>query len=530
MTDMTIKLIVAGIIALLVILVLAVLASGYVKASPDQAIIISGLRKAEKKKVLIGRAGIKIPFFERKDILSLALIPIDVKTKTAVPTSDFINITVDAAVNVQIGKEPELIELAAANFLNKKSDYIRTVAAEVLEGNMREIVGQLSLRAMVSDRKVFAEKVQENASPDLRRMGLVIVSFNVQNFADQNHVIEDLGVDNVVAIQKSAAISRADSEKEIAVAQAKADKEKTEARVSADKEIAQKQNELMIRKAELQEESDIKKAKADAAYKIEEQNQRKSVEIARTEADIAKQEKEVILRQKEAEVREKSLDAEVRRTAEADKYKKQQEAEAALIEEQKKADASMYAIQKEAEARKAKADADKYEQEQRAKGIKAVGEAEADAIRAKGEAEAAAMEKKAEAYSKYNNAAVLQMVIEKLPEMAEAVAKPIAAIDKVTVIDGGNGSSGIESFGAAGPSVLAKTIEMVKETTGFDLTEIMKAATYDAKVTKNINYSGDPAVAVNAGSSVATGSSTAEGMDSSDSIDVDSKEVKGGKK
>lgn len=476
-------------IVVLAIILLMVIMSGYVKARPDEAIIITGLRGKDKKKILIGRAGIKIPFFERRDRLTLALIPIDVKTKSAVPTADYINIMVDSAVNVQIGKEDNFIDLAAKNFLNKNAEYIGKVAMEVLEGNMREIVGQMKLRDMVSDRKLFAEKVQENASPDLAAMGLKIVSFNVQNFTDNNHVIEDLGVDNVVAIQKTAAISRAQSEKEIEVAQATADREKNEARVAADKEIAMKQNELEIKKADLKAESDKKKAAADAAYKIEEQNQRKLVDVASTEADIAKQEKEVLLRQKEAEVREKALDAEVRKTAEADKYRRQQEAEAKLVEEQK-----------EAEARKIKADADMYSKQQEAQGIKAVGEAEASAIQAKGIAEAEAMEKKAEAYNKYNQAAVTQMVIEKLPEIAAAIADPIRAIDKVTIIDGGNGTSGIEQIGGATPAILAKTIEAIRECTNFDLTEVMKASTYDAKVNRNVNYTGDPAVQVNTGS------------------------------
>ena len=482
-----------GLLAIIVLafILLLVLMSGYVKAKPDEAIIISGLGGKNKKKILIGRAGIKIPFFERKDTLSLALIPIDVKTKSAVPTADYINITVDSAVNVQIGDDDNSIKLAAKNFLNKKPEYIAKVAAEVLEGNMREIVGQLDLRSMVSDRKKFAEKVQENASPDLAGMGLKIISFNVQNFTDQNHVIEDLGVDNVVAIQKSAAISRAESEKEIKVAQAEADRQTNEARVKADKEIAEKQNELEIRKAELKKQADVKKAESDAAYKIEEQNQRKLVDVASTEADIAKQEKEVDLQAKMVEVREKALDAEIRKTAEADKFRRAQEAEAKLIEEQK-----------EAEAAKAKADADMYAKKQEAEGIKAVGEAEAAAIQAKGEAEAAAMEKKAEAYNKYNQAAVTQMVIERLPEVAAAIASPIAGIDKITIIDGGNGTSGIEQIGGATPAILAKTIEAIKETTGFDLLDVMKAGTYDAKVNKNITFHGDPAVQVNAGETV----------------------------
>lgn len=217
----------------IVVLVIAIIfLTGYVKASPDTALIISGMRK--KPKVLIGKAGVKIPFLERKDELNLQLIPIDVKTSTAVPTADYINIRVDATVNVKISDNEERLKLAAQNFLNKKPDYIGGVAREVLEGNVREIVGKMALEEMVSDRQKFAVLVKENAEPDLAAMGLDIISFNVQNFVDNNSVIENAGVDNIVKIQKNAAISRAESEKEIAKAQANAKREANEAEVNAE--------------------------------------------------------------------------------------------------------------------------------------------------------------------------------------------------------------------------------------------------------------------------------------------------------
>ena len=168
-----------------VVIILAILASGYVKAPPDTAFIISGFKKGQR--ILIGKAGIKLPFFERLDKLSLKLVAIDVKTSDAVPTADYINIQVDAAVNIKVGDEPQKIQKASQNFLNRDSEYIAKVAREVLEGNMREIVGKMRLEEMVSDRQKFAELVKENAEPDLAAMGLDIISFNVQNFVDSNH-------------------------------------------------------------------------------------------------------------------------------------------------------------------------------------------------------------------------------------------------------------------------------------------------------------------------------------------------------
>ena len=276
------------IILILLILFVIFMAVGYVKAPPDMAYIISGFKK--KSKIVIGKASIRIPFFERLDKLNLRLIPIDVKTSNAVPTADYININVDATVNIKISSEADRLRLAAENFLNKNTEYIGGVAREVLEGNVREIVGKMRLEEMVSDRQKFANLVKENAEPDLAAMGLDIVSFNVQNFVDGNDVIENLGIDNIVKIKKTAAIARAESERDIKVAQAAADKESNDAAVAAQTEIAKKQNELAIKKSELQQESDTKKAMADAAYEIQKEEQRKTIEVTTANADIARQE------------------------------------------------------------------------------------------------------------------------------------------------------------------------------------------------------------------------------------------------
>lgn len=479
----------SAIIAIVVIAIIVIfLAVGYVKAPPDMAFIISGIKK--KSKIVIGKAAIRIPFFERLDKLNLRLIPIDVKTSNAVPTADYININVDATVNVKISNEPEKLRLAAENFLNKNTEYIAGVAREVLEGNVREIVGKMKLEEMVSDRQKFATLVKENAEPDLAAMGLDIISFNVQNFVDGNEVIENLGIDNIVKIKKAAAIARAESERDIKVAQAAADKESNDAAVAAQTEIAKKQNELAIKRSELQQEADTKKAMADAAYEIQKEEQRKTIEVTTANADIAKQEREIELKQKEVAVKEQALEAEVKKQAEADKYAAQQKADAALYQRQKEAEAKQFEAQRQAEARKAQAEADRFAKEQEAEGIRAVGEAEAAAIQAKGVAEAEAMEKKAEAYAKYNKAAVAEMMIKVLPDVAAKIAEPLGQIDKITIIGGDGGSNGVNQVAGNVPAVMAKLFESMKEATGIDLADIVKADTYDAKVNRNVNVSG----------------------------------------
>lgn len=470
------------IIGVVVLVVIAVLFSGYKKAPPDTAFIISGMRK----KIIIGKASVKIPFLERMDKLSLKLIAIDVKTTNAVPTADYINIQVDAAVNVKISSEPTRLALAAENFLNQNTQYIANIAREVLEGNMREIVGRMRLEEMVSDRQKFANLVKENAEPDLAAMGLDIVSFNVQNFSDGNGVIEDLGIDNISQIKKKAAIAKAEAEKEIAVAKAEADRQANDARINAEREIARKNNELSLQKSELKKLEDTKKAEADAAYSIQEQQQRKTIEIATAEASIAKQEKEVILKEREAEVQEKELDAQVKKKAEAEKYARQQQSEAELYERKKRAEAETFETEQNAVAMRATAEAQKFTREQEAAGIRMVGEAEAEAIRAKGIAEAEAMEKKALAYQKYNNAAMAEMLIKVLPDIAGKISEPLSQIDKITIIGGGS-DNGVESVADHVPAVMAKLFETMKETVGIDMGDLVKAGSYDAAVTRNIN-------------------------------------------
>ena len=256
-----------GIIALLLILM-----SGYVKAPPDMAYVISGLRK--KPRILIGRAGIKVPFFERLDKLELGVIQIDVKTSSAVPTAEYINVRVDSNVNVRIGQTPEMMELACQNFLGVKKSVINEKISCLLEGNVREIVGQMKLTDMVSNRKAFSEKVQENAVPDLKRLGLELISFNVQNFVDDNDVINNLGIDNVEQIRKKASIAKSDAQREIAIAEAENAKSANDAKVAAAEEIAVRNNALEIRQAELKKSADTQKAQAEAAKEIEAENQR----------------------------------------------------------------------------------------------------------------------------------------------------------------------------------------------------------------------------------------------------------------
>ena len=497
------------IVAVLVVLFIAVILSGYVKAPTDVAYIISGLKK--EPKVLIGRAGIKIPFLERKDILMLKQISIDIKTNGYIPTKDFIGVDIDAVAKVRVLTEMDIeekqditqnmVHAAMKNFLNMNADEIRDALTDSLQGNMREIIGTQTLKELCQDRKTFGDEVQSKAQKDMNALGIYIESCNIQRIDDENNLINALGQDNMAQIQKDASIAKANADRDVAVAQAEAAKLSNDAKVAAQTDIAIKQNDLKIKQAELKRESDTKQAEADAAYEIQKEEQRKTIEITTANANIAKQEREIELKRKEAEVKEQALNAEVKKKAEAEKFAKEQAADAELYQRQRRAEAEKFEKVQEAEAKKIQAEADKEAQKKQAEailavkraeaeGVAAVGKAEAEAIKAKGLAEAEATEKKAEAMKKYGQAAMMEMIVKALPQMAEAIAKPLESIDKVTIIDSGNTNTGVSSMGGYVPAVLAKTIETVKETTGLDITEVMRADTYDAKVNKNVNISG----------------------------------------
>lgn len=431
-------------VILVVLVVLVLMLTGYVKAPPDQAYIISGLKK--ESKVLIGRAGIRVPFFERMDRLYLGQMTVDIKTEQSVPTSDFINVNVDAVAKVRISPHAEGIKLAAKNFLNKRPEEITRDLQDSLQGNMREIIGTLSLKEINTDRDSFSDQVMQKASKDMDKLGIEILSCNIQNVTDENGLIKDLGADNTSLIKKNAAIAKAQADRDIAIAQAEAERESNEARVLADTQIAQKQTELDIKRAELKILADGKKAEADAAYEIQSQEQRKSIETATVNAEIAKTQREAELKQVEVEVQKQKLEAEIRAKADAERYRQQQEAEAALYKRQKDAEAKRYEQEQEAEAERKSAEAQKFAREQEAAGIAAVGKAEAESIRAKALAEAEGIDKKAEAMKKYGEAAVIEMVMQALPEIARNVAEPLSKVDKITMYGSGNSAKLLEDI------------------------------------------------------------------------------------
>lgn len=448
----TIFIILAAVAALLVLF----LAAGYLKAPPDTAYIISGLGK---RRILIGRAGWRVPFFERVDKLSLKVMQVDVKTSEAVPTNEFINVSVDGVANIKISSDPELLKRAAEALLGMKQGELISLVTQVLEGNMREIVGSVGLKEMVQDRQGVAKKITENVVPDMEKLGIEVVNFNIQNFKDSAGTIENMGIDNVEQIRKNAQIAKANAQRDIAIATSQAQEEANAIKVEAEKKIAEQNAQLAVQQSDMKVLADTKRAEADAAYSIQQESQRKTIEVAKTNADIARREKEAELAEKDIALKERQLDADIRKQADAMKYKAEKDAEAELIRRQKEAEAQKYEAIQQAEARKAEAEALRYAMEQEAAGIRAKGLAEAEAI-----------EKKAEAQRKMGEASILDMYLQALPEVVKNAASPLAQTDKIVMYGDGNATRIVKDVMNSASQIM----EGLRESTGIDLKNVLE--------------------------------------------------------
>lgn len=465
-------------IGFIIAVVIIVLVCSYIKAPPNTAYLISGLSKTPR--ILIGKAGFRIPFFERIDKINLGAIKIDVKTKSSIPTEDFIGVNIDATANIEISNEPELLVIAARNYLNMPKENIVADVNELLEGNLREIIGTLPLVTITTDKKAFSAQVKENADPDLRKLGLNLINFNVQNVKDDNGVIDNLGIDNVEQIRKKATIAKSDAQREIAIAEAENAKISNDAKVKAAEEIAARNNDLAIKQAQLKQESDTKKAQADAAMEIEAEKQKQLKNVAATNAEIAKAEREAELKQKEIELKEYELTALVRKQADAEKYAAEKKAEAELIarqkeaearryEQEQKAAADKYAAEQEAEAMRVKAEANKYAALAEAEGIAAVGKADAEAIQAKALAEAEGIDKKAEAQKKMGEVSIMEMYFDALPKVMANAAAPLTNVGKITMYGEGNQAKLVGDVMKTADQVMAS----LSEVTGMDIKDVI---------------------------------------------------------
>ena len=457
------------IILAVLFLALVLLVSLWKKVPQDKAMIVTGL----KKRVISGGGGLVIPIFERTDKISLENMKIEVRTGgDGAMTAQGVGIMADGVAVIKIKSDKESI-LAAVEQFNAGSEartiaVIAGIAKDVLEGKLREIISKLTVEDIYRDREKFASEVQGNAAQDLAEMGLEIKTFTIRDISDNNGYLAALGTKRISEVKKDAEIAKAEAAKEAKIRNAEAARLGEEAQLIAQTQVAEAMRDKELKVQAFRREQETSKAVADLAYEIESNKVKKEVTETNMQVEIIRKQKEIELAEQEAIRKEKELQATIIKQADAEKYRLEKEV-----------DVSKY---REIQTAQARAESIRMEGASLAEAKRLQGMAEVDIIREKGHAEADAMMKKAEAFKQYNDAAVTQMVIERLPEIAKNVAEPLSKTEKIVVIDSGGGGAGGGASKVAGyvTDIISTLPTTVEALTGIDIIGKLKNAGLDA--------------------------------------------------
>jgi len=486
------------VVAVLLVLGLAFWAR-YKTVSTDEAMVVTGSflgskniaddEAGRKIKIVRGGGAFILPVFQKAEYLSLLSHKLDVTTPE-VYTEQGVPVLADGGTIIKIGSSTEDVATAAEQFMGKPIEALKSEAQEVLEGHLRSILGSMTVEEMYRNRDRFAQEVQSVAARDLKKMGLQIVSFTIKDVRDKHGYLESLGKPRIAAVKRDAEIAEAEAIRDARIQKARAEEEGQKAELIRDTNIAEGQKEKELKIAAFKREQDTAKADADQAYMIQEARAKQTAVEEQMKVELVRKEREIDLQEKEIQVRQKQYDAEVKKKADADRYSVEQAAEADKARRMREADAHQYAIETQAKA---------YAEQKRLDGMamadaeRAKGTAEAEVIRLRGLAEAEAKQKLAEAFKSYGEAAILDIIVKMLPELAGKIAEPIAAVDKITVVDTGRGEGGGASrVSGYVTELMATAPEMLKSVSGLDLEQMIhnltggKKAPSEAEVEANL--------------------------------------------
>jgi flotillin len=454
---------VAIVVVVTVLVIVMLIASRYKTVSPDEAMIITGAalggknvltdESARKVKIVRGGGAFIVPVVQQREHLSLLSHKLDVTTPE-VYTAQGVPVMTDGVAVIKVGSSVEDVATAAEQFLGKPDEALRAEAREVLEGHLRAILGTLTVEEVYRNRDKFAQEVQSVAARDLKKMGLQIVSFTIKDVRDKNGYLDALGRPRIAAVKRDADIAEAEAIRDSRIKKAVADEEGQKAELIRDTNVAEATMARELKVAAFKRDEDTAKAAADLAYSVQEAISQKAVVEEQMQVELVRKEREVDLEKLEIERRERQYDSEVKKKADAERYAVEQAAEAEKLRQVRQAEARQFEIEAEARAR--------------AEGARAEGLADAEVIRERGLAEAEAKEKLAEAFEKFGEAAVLDLLAKMMPELAREVARPLASIDKLTVVDTGSGQ-GAGRVTNTVAQLMATTPELVKGIAGVDL-------------------------------------------------------------
>ncbi|MGG0717358.1 flotillin family protein [Robertmurraya massiliosenegalensis] len=488
-----------GVVAFLLIALIAVFVTKYRTAGPDEALIVTGSylgsknvhvdESGNKIKIIRGGGAFILPVFQQAEPLSLLSSKLEVTTPE-VYTEQGVPVMADGTAIIKIGGSIEEIATAAEQFLGKPKEDRENEAREVLEGHLRSILGSMTVEEIYKNRDKFSQEVQRVASQDLAKMGLIIVSFTIKDVRDKNGYLESLGKPRIAQVKRDADIATAEAEKETRIKRAEADKDAKKAEFERASEIAEAEKENQMKVADYRREQDIAKARADQAYDLETARSKQEVTEQEMQIRIIERQKQIELEEKEILRRERQYDSEVKKKADADRYSVEQAAAADKAKQLAEADANQYRIESLA---KAEAEKVRLDGLAKAEAERAQGESEADVIRLKGLAEAEAKRKIAEAFEQYGQAAVMDMIIRMLPEYAKQVASPLGNIDKITVVDtGGNGENGgANKVTGYATSLMSSLQESLKASSGIDVKNLLENFSGKGNVRDSIDQLAD---------------------------------------
>jgi flotillin len=435
-------------IVLVIIILMAIWAGRYTKVGPNQVLIVSGrkhaitevdgTRQSRGFRVVKGGGTFVIPVIEKVDVLSLELLTIDVQTPE-VYTSKGVPVRVDGVAQIKVKGDEISIATAAEQFLSKTTDEIKNVATQTMEGHLRAILGTMTVEDIYQNRDAFASKVQEVAAGDMANMGLSIVSFTIRDIRDGQGYLEALGKPRIAQVKRDAQIAQAEADRDATIRSAQATQAGQEAKFVADTKIAEAQRNYQSSVAQYQAAVNQKKAEADLAYDLQKYKTGQLVKAEEVQVTIIEKQKQIELQQQEILRKQRELEANVQKPADAERYRVETLANATKFQLETEAAGA-------ASAAKAKgfaaADVSKATGLAEAEANKARGLAEAAIIEAQGKATAEAMRVKAESFKEYNEAAVIEMIIRILPDVAGKISEPLSKTEKMIIINSGNGAGG----------------------------------------------------------------------------------------
>uniref|UniRef100_A0A8C7H266 Flotillin n=1 Tax=Oncorhynchus kisutch TaxID=8019 RepID=A0A8C7H266_ONCKI len=416
---------------------------------PNEAMVVSGLCRSPPVMISGGRVFV-LPCVQKIQRISLNTLTLNVKsdkvyTRHGVP----ISVTGIAQMKIQ-GQNKQMLAAACQMFMGKSEGEIAQIALETLEGHQRAIIAHLTVEEIYRDRKKFSEEVFKVASSDLVNMGISVVSYTLKDVHDDQDYLHSLGKSRTAQVQKDARIGEAQFKRDAVIREAHAMQEKISAQYVNEIQMAKAQRDYELKKASYDIEVNTKKAESEMAYQLQVAKTKQRIEEEKMQVKVVERSQQIMLQEQEITRREKELEAKVKKPAEAERYRLEKLAEAQRLTVITKCSSLFLSLSQ----------------------IK--GDAEAFAVEAKGRAEAEQMAKKAEAFQQYKEGAMVDMLLEQLPLMAEEISRPLAQAQKITMISSGGGEVGAAQLTGEVLDIMTRLPAAVEKLTGINISQVRR--------------------------------------------------------